>query len=85
MALEFQVKDGPKDLDVLAWMGRTALELIGRGGLGHSFDRLVAESKDEFTESLKRFMFVSTIYLSLGSISPYALDSFSFLAPRPTT
>ena len=40
-------------------MGRTALELIGRGGLGYSFDPLVGESRDLFTESVKSFMFVS--------------------------
>ncbi|KAM5539995.1 hypothetical protein V8D89_006327 [Ganoderma adspersum] len=55
-ALESQVEHGPKDLDILAWMGRTALELIGRGGLGYSFDPLVAESRDVFTESVKSFI-----------------------------
>nr|VWO96143.1 Cytochrome P450 monooxygenase CYP52X1 [Ganoderma boninense] len=29
VAFESQVEHGPKDLDVLTWMGRTALELIG--------------------------------------------------------
>ena len=61
-ALESRVEEGPKDLDILAWMGRTALELVGRGGLGHSFDPLVAESRDVFTESVKSFMFVSSIH-----------------------
>lgn len=34
-------------------MGRTALELVGQGGLGHSFDPLVAECRDEYTEAVK--------------------------------
>ncbi|KAM5540048.1 hypothetical protein V8D89_006188 [Ganoderma adspersum] len=55
-ALESRVSDGPRDLDILGWMGRTALELVGRGGLGYSFDPLVAESKDVFTESVKSFV-----------------------------
>ena len=55
-ALESRVQDGPKDLDVLAWMGRTALELIGRGGLGYPFDPLVSDSRDVFTESVKKFV-----------------------------
>ncbi|PIL34296.1 cytochrome P450 [Ganoderma sinense ZZ0214-1] len=55
-ALESRVKDGPKDLDVFAWMGRAALELIGRGGLGYSFDPLVSDSRDVFTESVKKFV-----------------------------
>ncbi len=62
-ALESRVTDGPKDLDVLAWMGRTALELVGRGGLGHSFDPLVAESRDVFTESVKSFVCVLNVNL----------------------
>ncbi|KAI1790098.1 cytochrome P450 [Ganoderma leucocontextum] len=53
MAIGSQVKDGPKDIDVLAWMGRAALELVGRGGLGYSFDTLVSESRNEFAEAVK--------------------------------
>ena len=50
------MKDSPQDLDILAWMGRTALELIGQGGLGYSFDPLTSESREEFTEAIKSFM-----------------------------
>ena len=52
------MKDSPQDLDILAWMGRTALELIGQGGLGYSFDPLISESREEFTEAIKSFMYV---------------------------
>ena len=52
------MKDSPQDLDILAWMGRTALELIGQGGLGYSFDPLTSESREEFTEAIKSFMYV---------------------------
>ncbi|KAJ8521037.1 hypothetical protein ONZ45_g2214 [Pleurotus djamor] len=31
---------GPKEMDMLKWMSRAALELISRSGLGHSFDPL---------------------------------------------
>lgn len=44
-------------MDVLAWMGRTALELIGQGGLGHSFDPLVEDSQDEFAEAVKAYVY----------------------------
>ena len=50
------MKDGPKELDVLAWMGRTALELIGQGGLGHSFDPLITDSQDDFAQAVKELM-----------------------------
>ena len=30
------------------WMGRVALELVGHGGLGYSFDPLLRDTKDEY-------------------------------------
>ncbi|KAG5635673.1 hypothetical protein H0H81_010450 [Sphagnurus paluster] len=39
--LKQKVAEGPQELDVLHWMGRAALEMIGRGGFGYSFDPLV--------------------------------------------
>ncbi|KAK1227805.1 hypothetical protein PQX77_009180 [Marasmius sp. AFHP31] len=38
-----KVKSGPTEIDMLTWMSRTALELIGQAGLGHSFDNLEDE------------------------------------------
>ncbi|KAM5540033.1 hypothetical protein V8D89_006173 [Ganoderma adspersum] len=70
-AVESQVEHGPKDLDILAWMGRTALELIGRGGLGYSFDPLVGESRDLFTESVKSFIPAVNDALWAREISPF--------------
>ncbi|KAI0657085.1 cytochrome P450 [Cubamyces menziesii] len=46
-------REGPIEVDMLAWMGRTALELIGQAGLGYSFDPLVEESADEFAVAVK--------------------------------
>ena len=43
---------------MLAWMGRTALELIGQAGLGYSFDPLVEESADEFAVAVKMLQYV---------------------------
>lgn len=34
------VTDGAKDVDMMEWIGRTALEVIGQTGLGYSFDDL---------------------------------------------
>lgn len=48
-------KEGPVELDMLNWMGRTALELIGQSGFGYSFDPLVADSADEFCTAIKSF------------------------------
>ncbi|RPD61500.1 cytochrome P450 [Lentinus tigrinus ALCF2SS1-6] len=43
------------EIDVLSWMGRTALELIGQAGLGYSFDPLVKEAPDDFAAAIKSF------------------------------
>lgn len=41
---------------MLKWMGRTALELIGQGGLGYSFDPLTEDIVNPAGEAIKAFM-----------------------------
>jgi len=44
---------GPQDIDLLHWMERIALENIGQGGLGYSFDSLKVEHvSDEYMRAL---------------------------------
>lgn len=43
---------------MLQWMGRTALELIGQGGLGYSFDPLTKNVMNEFAETIKQVAYV---------------------------
>ncbi|KAI0721447.1 cytochrome P450 [Fomitopsis betulina] len=45
-AIAMRVKDGQCEIDMLDWMGRTALELIGQATLGWSFDPLVENTVD---------------------------------------
>ena len=45
--------NGPTEVDIVMWMGRAALELVGQAGLGYSFDKLTEETADEFGEALK--------------------------------
>ncbi|KAI0648471.1 cytochrome P450 [Trametes meyenii] len=54
-AIASRVADGALELDVLGWMGRTALELIGQGGLGYSFDPLTEDVADEFADAIKAY------------------------------
>jgi hypothetical protein len=37
-------------------MSRTALELIGQGGLGYTFDPLVRDMENAFTNAIKDFV-----------------------------
>ncbi|EJF59615.1 cytochrome P450 [Dichomitus squalens LYAD-421 SS1] len=52
-------------------MGRTALELVGQGGLGYSFDPLIAESRDEFAEAVKAFVPAFTDYPWIRFFTPF--------------
>ncbi|KAF8824962.1 hypothetical protein HHX47_DHR7000687 [Lentinula edodes] len=40
-ALLHRVQNGPQEIDLLEWMARTALELIGQSGFGYSFDDMM--------------------------------------------
>ncbi|CCL99518.1 uncharacterized protein FIBRA_01536 [Fibroporia radiculosa] len=64
VAIERQVASGPQEIDMLNWMSRTALELIGQGGLGYSFDPLVEDVKNDYGDALK------SIVPNLGKILP---------------
>ncbi|OBZ67636.1 Docosahexaenoic acid omega-hydroxylase CYP4F3 [Grifola frondosa] len=55
-AVASRLQDGPGEVDMLGWMARTALELIGQGGLGYSFDPLVEDKADAYGEAVKQYM-----------------------------
>lgn len=47
--------DGPQEMDIMEWMGRVALELIGQGGLGYSFNALEGTIKNDYAEAVREF------------------------------
>ncbi|KAF9230507.1 cytochrome P450 [Melanogaster broomeanus] len=51
-----QVKDGPRDINMLEWFTRTALELVGQSGLGHSFDSLKGAAANPYSKALKNLL-----------------------------
>ncbi|KAF9533506.1 cytochrome P450 [Crepidotus variabilis] len=56
-ALALRVGKGPREarIDVLSWMSRTALELLGQSGFGHSFDSLTEDEETHpFATAVKR-------------------------------
>ncbi|KAI8972821.1 cytochrome P450 [Trametes punicea] len=56
-AIEARVRTAPAEIDMLNWMGRTALELIGQAGLGHSFDPLKEDvTPDVYAEAIKAYV-----------------------------
>ena len=54
-AISSRVEDGPQAVDLLGWMGRAALELIGQSGIGYSFDPLTEDISDEYADAVKTF------------------------------
>ncbi|TBU28861.1 cytochrome P450 [Dichomitus squalens] len=55
-ALNDRVVNGPQAVDMMSWMTRIALELIGEGGLGYSFDPLTTDSANPWGEAMKNLM-----------------------------
>ncbi|KAG5637793.1 hypothetical protein H0H81_003185 [Sphagnurus paluster] len=54
VAIAKDLSDGPREIDILQWMTRAALEMIGQSGLGYSFDSLEdEESENLYTKSIK--------------------------------
>ncbi|KAK7688291.1 hypothetical protein QCA50_008661 [Cerrena zonata] len=55
-AMKKKLEEGSDEIDILGWMHRCALELVGQGGLGYSFDPLMEERHDEYGAALKEFI-----------------------------
>ncbi|KAI0059669.1 cytochrome P450 [Artomyces pyxidatus] len=57
--------DGPREIELLDWLGRLALELIAQGGLGYTFDSLNLDAGEhEFASALQEYMpTISSLYL----------------------
>ncbi|TEB15216.1 hypothetical protein FA13DRAFT_1721278, partial [Coprinellus micaceus] len=52
----YDVTHKSKEIDVLDWMSRTTLELIGQSNLGYTFESLAEDSKEHtYTRELKKF------------------------------
>ena len=56
------------EVDLLNWFGRTALELVGQGGLGYSFDPLTEDKPNAYANAVKMFVYVAKPHLLLPSV-----------------
>ena len=57
-AITAHIDGATGEVDILGWLGRAALELIGQGGLGYSFDPLEADMDDGYGHALKQLQSV---------------------------
>ncbi|KIP02463.1 hypothetical protein PHLGIDRAFT_26577 [Phlebiopsis gigantea 11061_1 CR5-6] len=70
-AVAQQIGKTTADVNVLDWMGRTALELIGQGGLGYSFDPLIKNQENAYGQALKRLLPVQLTLTAWRLTLPY--------------
>ncbi|KAF9811020.1 hypothetical protein IEO21_06724 [Rhodonia placenta] len=68
-----KVREGEKEIDVLEWTGRVALELIGQGGLGYSFDPLDSEkeARNEYGDAIKSLLPAMMNIEQLRQLTPH--------------
>ncbi|KIP02197.1 hypothetical protein PHLGIDRAFT_122687 [Phlebiopsis gigantea 11061_1 CR5-6] len=52
-AIHTQIGEQPTEINMLEWMSRTALELVGQAGLGYSFDPLTNNVRNAYGQALK--------------------------------
>ncbi|KAI0338107.1 cytochrome P450 [Trametopsis cervina] len=55
-AIKADLEGAAKEVDMLRWSNRSALEAIGQSGLGYSFDPLTEERPDEYADALKKMI-----------------------------
>ncbi|CCL98712.1 uncharacterized protein FIBRA_00716 [Fibroporia radiculosa] len=71
IAMMSEAATGDGEMDILDWMGRMSLELIGRGGLGTSFDSLIVGTKSDYGEVMKStFAALQDVFI-LRPLLPY--------------
>jgi len=69
------VANGPQEIDIVEWMRKTALELIGQAGLGYSFGTLEGRN-DKFNQTLKEFSSTMPSLLVARNLLPYLTKVF---------
>ncbi|KAI3616186.1 cytochrome p450 [Moniliophthora roreri] len=80
-SLARKVQDGPHEVDLLSWMSRTALELVGQSGLGYSFDTLTDEEyAHPYTKALKGLLTMTAVtFLPRTYVLPWLME---FVPPQ---
>ncbi|EKM49762.1 uncharacterized protein PHACADRAFT_131561 [Phanerochaete carnosa HHB-10118-sp] len=70
-AISTKIDSASGEINLIEWMARTALELIGQGGLGYSFDPLVSDFNNEFGAALKEFAPMTFAMQIWRMLTPY--------------
>ena len=62
-----EVKNGVEYIDLSRWTSRAALEYIGQGGLGYSFDALDVNKTHLYTDSMKMLVYAFSLFPGVNS------------------
>ena len=49
-----ELRDGKETIDIMKWLSRAALEYVGQGGLGYSFDALDEKKGNDYSDTMKK-------------------------------
>lgn len=72
--MTFDVLNDITQVDMLAWMSRTALELIGQAGMGYSFDDLEDEANAHpYVQAIKGLSCVPSNSNIVDQLTPLCL------------
>ncbi|KAF5362054.1 hypothetical protein D9756_002095 [Leucocoprinus leucothites] len=76
VVLKKKLEKGPQEVDMLFWVSRTALEIIGQSGMDYSFDSLIDENDyHPYSKAVRRLPALATGaigFLGARLILPYA-------------
>ncbi|EIM80363.1 cytochrome P450 [Stereum hirsutum FP-91666 SS1] len=67
-----KISGGSQELDMMEWMSRLALELVGQGGLGYSFNALDENVRNEYAEAVREFSPTLAKLQPYGQFLPWA-------------
>ncbi|OCH86572.1 cytochrome P450 [Obba rivulosa] len=73
-AIISRIRGSPREIDILHWTGRAALELVGQGGLGYSFDPLTEDVSNALGDAIKAFMPTFVPLQTYRRLLPYVAD-----------
>lgn len=75
-------ENGARELNVITWISRAALEYIGQGGMGYSFEALDESKTSEYNDAVAELLYV---YFSLARLSALMkVNNFANLLFLPT-
>ena len=82
---ESEIYSGRENINVMMWMSRAALEIVGTGGLGTSIDPLVPDPKaiTEYGKSIKNLMQVVPPFAPVIADLTHTNFTLQFITARP--